>query len=351
MNISQRLYFKYNYLRAEHFCQKQKDLLTKKIKLEHINNRIYYFCPPTHSNLGDQAQYLCWLKLFSEWYPEHEVIAVPQRYSTPSTIQLIKNMIGPKDMIYIHSGYLIFDPHPELHFLCNVIDAFHDRHVTILPQTVNLIDERMQKYVADCFNSHPDLTLMCRDEVSLSKAQHLFKKCKLQLMPDVVTSFIGNKEYYYENKRDGIMFCVRNDGEKFYSDEQICSLRSRFKDIKTDMCDTTIKALVWEWEKKREGLIRSVLERFSHYQLIITDRYHGTIFSQIENTPVIVLSSTDHKLSSGVNWFPKNLFGGNIHYAKDLDEAYIIATEILKRKDGVIINPLYFKEKFYSKPL
>lgn len=351
MNIIQRIIRKIDFLRTDRFVLQQSAILTDKIKSEHKNSRIYYFCPPTHSNLGDQAQCFCWLNRFSEWYPDYEVITVPQRYSTPATIQLIKNLIEPEDLIFIHSGYLIFDPHPELHFLCNVVESLRDRHITILPQTVNLIDEHMQKYVADCFNSHPRLTLVCRDEVSLSKAQQLFTKCELKLMPDVVTSLVGNKDFYYDNKRDGILFCVRNDGEKFYGNDQIASLRSKFKGVKTDMCDTTIKAPIWEWESNREGLIRSMLERFSHYQLIITDRYHGTIFSQIENTPVIVLSSADHKLSSGVNWFPKDHFLGNMYYAKDLDEAYTLATEILKRDGKIITNPPYFKEKFYSKPL
>ncbi|WP_082026255.1 polysaccharide pyruvyl transferase family protein [Prevotella pectinovora] len=44
----------------------------------------------------------------------------------------------------------------------------------------------------------------------------------------------------------------------------------------------------------------AILQQFAKYQVVITDRYHGTIFSQIVNTPVIVISSTDHKLRSGV---------------------------------------------------
>lgn len=349
MNIFFRILRKIEFLRSQHYIRKQKNILANQIRDRRNTKRIFYFCPPTHSNLGDQAQYFCWLRLFEEWHPGYEVICVPQEYSTPATIQLIKNYVQADDLIYIHSGYLIFDPHPELHFLCNVVDSFKDRQITILPQTVNLLDDRMQRYVSDCFNSHPNLTLLCRDEISLDKAQKLFTGCRLKLMPDVVTSLIGNREFYYEHDRDGILFCVRNDDEKLYTTEQIDELRERFNGIKTRMCDTTIEASIWKWDRNREALIRSMLERFARFQLIITDRYHGTIFSQIENTPVIVLSSTDHKLSSGVNWFPKDLFSDNMHFARSLEEAYDLAQVILSRKGHITFNTTYFKDNYYSK--
>ena len=86
--------------------------------------------------------------------------------------------------------------------------------------------------------------------------------------------------------------------------------------------DIEFCAPIWKWQKEREGLIRKMLEYFAKFQCIITDRYHGTIFSQIVNTPVVVISSADHKLVSGVKWFPLEKFGQNITFAKDLDEVY-----------------------------
>ena len=69
------------------------------------------------------------------------------------------------------------------------------------------------------------------------------------------------------------------------------------------------------------------------------------------NTPVIVISSTDHKLSSGVKWFPKNLFEGNITFALDLDDAYNKATEILARNGKLKRNPAWFTNTYYNKSL
>lgn len=351
MNLFTRIKRKVEYLRSQNYTKKKTLELQMLINKEYCKARIYLFCAPTHSNLGDQAQLLCWLRLFNEWYPDHEVICVPTRYRQFQTLRNIHKVIKKEDKIFIHSGYLIFDPHPELPFILDIVRAFYDKPIIILPQTVNLVEQWYKDIVANTFNLHPNLTLVCRDEVSLKKAQNLFPKAKLTLMPDVVTSLIGNNQFQYHEQRNGIMLCTRNDGEKFYSDEQLNNLKAKFKGIKINTTDTTIKSPIWEWDKNREKLIRLMLKEFSKYQVIITDRYHGTIFSQIVNTPVIVLSSTDHKLSSGVKWFPQKEFSQNVFFAKDLEEAYILTTDILKRDGKIKYNPTWFKNNYYSTKL
>ena len=333
-NIRYRLYLK-----------REKDRLQKLIDQKPKTPRIYFFSTPVHSNLVDQAQLMCWLRLFKEWYPSHDIICIPALYRQFETLRKIREIINrDTDKIFIHSGYLIFDPHPELPFILDVIRAFYDFPITILPQTVNLVGEWYQQVVARQFNSHSNLTLACRDEVSLGKAKVLFPNVKLKLMPDVVTSLIGNNDcQYYKIKGDGVMLCVRNDGEKLYTNEQIKALKNRYNNIRTTIIDTSIEAKIWEWASNRENLINRILNTMSKYQVIITDRYHGTIFSQIVDTPVIVISSTDHKLSSGVKWFPKERFEGNIMYANNLDEAYNYSLAVLERKGIKIQNSAWLK--------
>lgn len=81
------------------------------------------------------------------------------------------------------------------------------------------------------------------------------------------------------------------------------------------------------------------------FKTVITDRHHGTIFSAMANTPVIVINSADHKLSSGVNRFPQEEFVENVQFAKDLDDAYAKAKEILEKVD-IRQNPPYFKDNY-----
>lgn len=352
MNILKKIEKKIVFIKTQQYINCQRKKLQKLIAAKHEQPRIYFFCTPTHSNLGDQAQLFCWLHLMEEWYPGYDVVCVPTRYRQFDTIRTIHEQLQKDDLIYIHSGYLIFDPHPELPFILDVVRGFYDNRIVILPQTINLMEDWYKYIVSQVFNAHPNLILLCRDEVSLGKANELFPKIEKRLMPDVVTSLIGNADFQYSDvKREGVMLCVRNDGEKLYSDNQINELRNRFGNIKTDVCDTTIDAPLWEWERHRERLINKILYKFSHYQVIITDRYHGTIFSQIVNTPVIVISSTDHKLSSGVKWFPKDKFEKNITFAKDLDEAYLFAIKVLERKVDIVENPAWFKLQYYTNKL
>lgn len=321
------------------------------IRQEHVKKRIYYFLTPTHSNLGDQAQLVCWLRFFKQWHPEYEVIQIPLLVGTDEVFDAIKQNITNHDLVYIHSGYLVCDLYNNWQMLCKVVDTFNGSKITILPQTVHFISSSVQKKVSLSFNRHPDLHLTCRDEVSYEKAKQWFHIAEISLKPDVVTSLIGTNFISCSSQRNGIMFCMRNDAEKLYSDEQIAVLKEKFQNVLISSSDTTIKANIWDWAKNRENIIKSFLCEFAKYQLIITDRYHGTIFSQITDTPVIVLASTDHKLKSGVDWFPKNLFSENIMFAKDLEEAYSMAIQILGRKGKIYKNPSYFLDTFYINPI
>jgi exopolysaccharide biosynthesis predicted pyruvyltransferase EpsI/coenzyme F420-reducing hydrogenase beta subunit len=214
------------------YLHKERKALMDQLSQPSISKRIFLFCAPTHSNLGDQAQLMCWIRLFQEWYPNYTLIKVPTKYRRFETLRTIHKVIKSDDKIFIHSGYLIFDPHPELPFILDIVRDFYDHHITILPQTVNLMDGWYQHIVSGIFNSHSDLTLMCRDEVSLKKAEAMFPNVKLKLMPDVVTSLIGNDQFQYANsRRKGALLCVRNDLEKYYTDNQINSLRQKLDDL------------------------------------------------------------------------------------------------------------------------
>ena len=94
-------------------------------------------------------------------------------------------------------------------------------------------------------------------------------------------------------------------------------------------------------------ILEDLWSEYAKYKVVITDRYHGTIFSLIAATPVLVIPSSDHKLSSGVDWFPESYK----EYVKYLSDISSIPDEVARiyQTDYQYRLPSYFKENYYDK--
>ncbi len=328
-----------------------------------FRNKVYIVCHPVHPNLGDQAQLMCtdlWLK---ENFPQHKIIHLgyftttlnygPFKWllintlSSLITICIMKIKSRPNDIFIGHSGYFFVDHHNGYKAFMDIIRYFPKHRMIIFPQTINFYTPYIKRYIYKFFKKASNVTLLCRDEVSYNKAKDLFPQIKLLLYPDIVTSLIGTRTY--SNKREGILFCMRDDIEAYYKPEEINNLMNKFEGIRKEKIDTTLHNITRkEMDSNRESIINKMIEKIASYKVVITDRYHGTIFSAIASTPVIVISSADHKLSSGVKWFPNKIFKDAVQYAKDLEEAYYKAVIILQQKDREYNNPTYFKNEYWN---
>lgn len=317
----------------------------------------------TNPNLGDQAQRMCTLEWIKTNYPSSQCIEIGDlgqtlyfRYGKRTLFEIIacyikiiclKLKVKETDLFLGHSGYFMIDHHSGWKMFTNMMHYFPNNKMVILAQTVNFYTPVVKQYVSRCFSSDKNVTLLCRDEVSYKISQALFPHTKLLLFPDIVTSLIGTKRY--TEKRNGILFCIRDDVEAFYTPEQIDTLMKKFGSIRMEKIDTTLHGVSQKYvDSNRVKLIWNAIDKFATYKVVITDRYHGTIFSAIASTPVIVINSADHKLSSGVKWFPKKEFGDYIQYAENLDDAFDKANNMLNRTDLTYNNPPYFKIKYWD---
>lgn len=309
---------------------------------------IYLFGAPRHSNMGDQAQTYCIIEWSKKYYPSYGIIVFNMYISTDFILKLLRRYIKPCDKIFFHSGYHLTDLYKEKEVYCKILNKFKDHHILAFPQTINFVyDKSEEKRVAGVYNKHSGVMLCCRDEVSYQKAQELFRKCRLLLFPDIVTTLIGKR--YYTTERNGVLLCVRNDIEAFYSREQIQLLIDMLsKEAFCKKTDTTLSLSYLYVRKNRGHILESIFKEYAKYKVVITDRYHGTIFSLIAGTPVVVLSSKDHKLSSGVKWFPQS-FSQYVHYAENLEVAYNTALDILENNSLSYRLSPYFEEYYYSK--
>ena len=324
---------------------------------------LYILCEPVHPNLGDQAQYMCTVKLLKQIYPQYSIIdlgvfADPlnltnKRFSISNILSfyllygVLKLKVKTNDIFVGHSGYFMTDHHAGWKMFTDMMRYFPKIKIVILPQTVNFFEPVIKKFVSKTITQHKGCVLFCRDKVSLEKAKELFPGTKTYLYPDIVTSLIGSKTF--KSERKGILFIMRNDIERYYSQEKINELKNQFEGEEIKQVDTTIKGLSTRvLDKEREKIIFDEIKMISQYKLVVTDRYHGTIFSVIAGTPVVVIGSADHKLESGVKWFPQELFSNKIRFAEDIENVHSEAQDLLAKGDYT--TPVaYFKENYWDK--
>jgi exopolysaccharide biosynthesis predicted pyruvyltransferase EpsI len=328
-----------------------------------FKNKVYVLCDPTHSNLGDQAQLMCTDKWIRENYPNYKIIhlgifkptlnlvnghrTLLTEFSYRITLGVLRLKMKKEDFLLGHSGYFMVDHHNGWKMFTDMMHYFPNNKMVIFPQTINFHTPVIKRFVSNCFSKSKNVTLMCRDKVSYEKAKEMFPTTPLLLYPDIVTSLIGTK--HFDGERDGVLFCMRDDIEAFYSVKDIDALIARFGDIRKEKVDTTINGLTREdLDKEREKIIFGMIAKFASYKVVITDRYHGTIFSAIAGTPVVVINSADHKLSSGVNWFPKEVYKDAVQFAENLDDAYAKASSLLQEIGRDYNNPSYFKDNYWD---
>ena len=312
-------------------------------------SKIYYFGVPEHSNLGDMAQCYCIRRYFKKFFPEYNVVEILTRNYLDNCFGLrnyLNTIIRPDDLIFFQSGYCTQDLGGREDLMHQaVIRDFPDNILVMLPQTVYFKSKKRKEQASKIYDAHRKLYFLARDQVSYAYAKDIFPHLSIDCYPDIVTCLIG--KYMYAFEREGILFCIRNDSEKYYTDEEIEKLKVKFKGIKCESLDTSIRVSPEKIQKNLQAYIENYIQKFSHFKLIITDRYHGTIFSLIANTPVIVIKTTDHKVKTGVDWF-KDVYHDQVYFADTLDDAYIQADRILKNHI-YNQNVSYFEEMYYSK--
>lgn len=328
-------------------------IATKKniSKFKNISEKkIFYFGIPAHSNLGDLAQGVCirfWIK---KHYPEYKVIEIETNAIVNthfSVLKHLKKIYKEEDIIIFQSGYTTTDLGgfaDEMHRL--VIKTFPKAKMLMMPQTILFKNKDRELLSSKIYDSAKNMLFLARDKISYDKANKMFPSIAIELYPDIVTTMIG--KYKFNNKRNGILFCCRNDDEKYYSDDDINQLINSLKsNYYVEKIDTTKEENKSKILKNPEKYIMQEINYYSQFDVIVTDRYHGTIFSLISGTPVIILKTTDHKVITGIDWF-KGVYDDYVYVSKSLNDIQKYINLILKKHIDHQLKP-YFEKKYYDK--
>lgn len=315
--------------------------------------RVFYLGITEHPNLGDMGQHYCIKKWIGENYPDAEMImfessVITDNFFTADFIKGLRRLLKPNDIIVFQSGYCTQDlggDHTLMHKI--ICEDFPETKILMMPQTIYFQSEENRKACAENHNQAKNMLFLARDMVSYNQAISMFPDLKVKAFPDIVTTLIGTLKF--NHKRNGVCLCTRNDGEKLYTDEQINELANRIErdGLFVKKKDTQGKASFKKIRANVQQFIENEIETYSHYQVTITDRYHGTIFSLCAGTPVIIIKTTDHKVVTGADWF-KGIYDNYVYVAEDLDDAYSIYKKVIADILDHKLNP-YFKTEYYDK--
>ena len=340
-----------NRVKSIKYDRTMKKEAERLLHLPQADKRIFYFGIAAHVNLGDLGQHYCILKWIQENYPDYSLVQFEANavvYEKYGFINNLKTIYRPSDIIVFQSGYTTQDL-GGLHNLMHekVVSSLPDARILMFPQTIYFQKKENQEHTAKILNTANRMLFLARDYISYETAKEMMPNVTVKAFPDIVTTLIGTMSF--NNSRDGVCLCTRNDGEKYYSKEEIDALELRLHNdgVRVSQKDTQSKATIREIRADLKGYIEREIESYSHFKVTITDRYHGTIFSLCAGTPVIIIKTTDHKVTTGADWF-KGIYDGYVFVVSDLKEAYDKAHMILSTSINHHLKP-FFKEKYYDK--
>jgi len=312
--------------------------------------RVFYLGITAHSNLGDMAQHYCITKWIKENFHDNELLMFESNTVVEEKsgfLKKLKAVYRPQDIIVFQSGYTTQDMggnHEYMHRL--IVDNMPYANILMMPQTIFFQKEDNKRICAESLDKAQHMLFLARDLVSYEMAKTMFPHQPVKAFPDIVTTLIG--ALHFNNDRSGVCMCCRNDGEKYYSDEDLQSLSNKIEQTTSvTRTDTTIKESYKEIRKHKQQFIEGEIEKFSHYKVVVTDRYHGTIFSLAAGTPVVIIKTTDHKVTTGADWF-KGIYDDYVCVAENLDDAYTKIMYYYSHEPNHDMKP-YFKQNYYDK--
>ncbi|WP_312562788.1 polysaccharide pyruvyl transferase family protein [Anaerospora sp.] len=284
--------------------------------------KVFFIGTPEYGNLGDQAICLAILNLLSKVYPADSIFEIPTSIYHNYKEDL-QSLIHETDTIYTIGGGNLGNLYIwEEKLRRDIISRFRQNKIVIMPQSIyftpNDLGTKELQISRQIYNGHKHLHLITRDEISCGVAQKYFDNIHIHLLPDSVLA-LEDELPLTNAEREGVLFLLRKDKEKVLPAEQIqkitdtldkCNIPYRFND--------TLVSYRVDGQNRSTEVINKI-QAIRNAQLVITDRFHGVIFSVITHTPVIAFKSFDTKISAGIKWFSNLDF---VHYIDSNNAEY-----------------------------
>lgn len=270
---------------------------------------------PDYTNIGDTAiaeASELWIK---KNFPDYSYLGLQERYYL--RIRKILPFFSKKnDRLFLQGGGNMGDRYPGLEGIRReIVTKYPDNKVVFMPVTIYFSDtvngQKELMLSKRAYNAHTCLSILTRDEASADFAKKHFNKTQVINVPDIVCSKLETGFVPSRLKRNHkILICKRNDVENNSSFEELIRVAglqpSDYIYQDTELWNSKNKIIYkTRFANYNEQLadLYQILNVFSESSLVVTDRYHGLIFSYITSTPCVVIDNSDHKIREGVKWF------------------------------------------------
>ena len=305
---------------------------------------IYALTPlPTCRNLGDHAQTIAIRAWLARHYRHLPVIELDYR-RTRHLLPALRWLTGPDDILVLQSGGNMGDFRKPVETIRQLlIRTFTKNKIVSLPTTIHTDDSyqtnQQREMMIRVYQAHSKLIIFARDVVSERLAKQLLKDCHIILMPDFALSMPWN-QYSHCNDTPHVLLCLRSDTESELSVEDRENIKgmlpycSEFFDTRTEVPIAS---------DQQEAALNGVLDTIRRFDVVVTDRFHGLIFSVMLHKACVALASVDHKMIGGYEWFRDLPF---VAFAKNLEQIPTLVERCLNEDNRAVPN---WNERYFDR--
>lgn len=275
--------------------------------------------PDYQPSIGDHAQTLAVQKIFAEQFSDFEV----ERFSVDEACKFLDCILGPDDLVFLHSGGGFGDLYREYHELRKrIITHCGCNRVVQLPVSVHYGDACVFECDKIFFSDKPNVLILCRSQKDAALLSSNFG-CHVAYWPDFVYSL---KPKPSGVARDGVLLVLRSDHESLVRN-LVCRGLKRFsrrpfrlisKVVRKDLYFVFCRLVRWlDWnltvfklrivylgcltvkdvqvhsgnidDVNRERIIYDTFRFYEKFKLVVTDRFHGLIFAHMAGAETIAL--------------------------------------------------------------
>lgn len=282
-----------------------KDKLLSSLRPVLEGKKVIYLDYPLYLNLGDMLIHAGTEELFKALS-----VNIIKRVSERNRKLILGSKID-RDVVLVFQGGGNFGDLYDAHqnFREEVIKAFPDNQILILPQSVHFNDRQNLLSKRSLYSNHSNLVMCVRDLSSYEEMQNVLNKEQLLLLPDMAFVLYGMLKQEGTIKKDVLLFRRRDvesdsnndvigfDWEDLYSsaDLGIYTFLRKLTRVENKLGIDLGVSQFWLWNENR--LIRKAINFFLQHKVVDTDRLHGMILSLLAGITVKMSDNSYGKLN------------------------------------------------------